>query len=275
MINQSVLIVRLRELGDLLVEALEELEAGRCESTAEAVGGQPARDTASSRPRAAPDQKADEEPHSPARGRRGADLMAADPFVRIPRRFVDAHRMGEVSAGAFQVGLLIACRADFFSGRYIVTLDELLHELDREPSSRGGSRDTLSRQLRELHPDWTDFTVGQGRRRPWVITLTGLAVARDFRTTSANSAPSSRKSLPHGVDEGDDAGAAEPAAASGKEAAATSAQLPQGDSDKREKESNPRTVSEGTNEGVDAEQHVLEEVERLQKRATTPKGIPF
>jgi hypothetical protein len=95
----------------------------------------------------------------------------SDPFVRIPRRFVDACRAEEISVGAFRAGCWIACRADFLTGRYIVTIRELLAKLGREPN---GSK-TLRRQLAELHPRWIDFDVSHGQRKPWVITLTGLA----------------------------------------------------------------------------------------------------
>jgi hypothetical protein len=94
-----------------------------------------------------------------------------EPFVITPRRFVDACRSGEISVGAFHVGHWIACRADFLTGRYIVAVRELLAELGRSP----GESKTLRRQLAELRPRWIDFGVSQGQRKPWVITLTGLA----------------------------------------------------------------------------------------------------
>jgi hypothetical protein len=61
---------------------------------------------------------------------------SAEAFVRIPRRFFDARRFAEISTAAFNAGVWITGRADYRTGRLVITISELLGELDRSPRER-------------------------------------------------------------------------------------------------------------------------------------------
>jgi hypothetical protein len=107
-----------------------------------------------------------------------------DPFVRVPRRFYNARRCGDISAGAFEAGCWIAGRADYRTGYHYATIEELLRELGRQHKE---SRE-LRRQIQEeLHPDWLDFDVSRGQRKPWVFRLTGLQLGHDLDKSDADS----------------------------------------------------------------------------------------
>jgi len=111
-----------------------------------------------------------------------------EPFVMLPIRFIDAELRGELSERQGRLLRFIARRANEARREARLTLAEIAAALRSEVSP-----DTVGRELKSLRPEWIDFESGQGRRRPYVIRLTGLAVEREGDESPRPEAPTSAR----------------------------------------------------------------------------------
>jgi len=105
-----------------------------------------------------------------------------DQFGRVPIRFYDALRLGEISFRQFGIGSYLACKYWKERGGPLITnVATLKRELNLPVSV-----DTIRRDLQGLRPAWIDFTVEERQRRPLAIYLTGLVIGHP----AAGSEPS-------------------------------------------------------------------------------------
>ena len=182
-----------------------------------------------------------------------------DLYVELPRRFHDATRRGEINGRQYLLGCFLAGEVHFKTGEVSLTLRALADSCDWQWSDR-----TLLRDLHVLRPAWIEFQVGQGQRRPYVFSLTGLrrretAVRHDFDTETPSSDEVTSTPL-----EVESASIPQP------ERVSASSQLRHGDSPKKRREETKQ--DETTTRSEEKLDHVLGETTTRETIRRSPIG---
>lgn len=125
----------------------------------------------------------------------GSDVTSRqkiDFFGRVPLRFQEALRRGEISFEQFGIGAFLAVEC-FMSatGAATYTLTGL-----REALAYRKQRDALRRNLEALRPAWIEFDVRERQRKAITFRLTGLAVESPTAASDDLSMPQSRRLRP-------------------------------------------------------------------------------
>lgn len=93
-------------------------------------------------------------------------------FVQINLGFHEARQRGDISGGAYSLGLYLACEANFFTRRVTTTLVRIVDDLEAACTTR-----TMLRRLNELREHgFIEFESHPGQRRGYPIQVTGKLV---------------------------------------------------------------------------------------------------
>jgi hypothetical protein len=104
-------------------------------------------------------------------------------FVQINLEFHEARQRGDISGGAYSLGLYLACEANYFTKRTLTTLPRIADDLEWECSM-----ETVRRRLTELREHgFIAYDVKRGSPRGYPIQVTEkLLYNRDLHKTSTD-----------------------------------------------------------------------------------------
>lgn len=114
---------------------------------------------------------------------------AAEFFIQIPLRLIDALKRGDISGTGFQIVIFLAAECWRNEGVALYEIGQLQRVLDFKRS-----RDTFLRELRKLRPEWIDFELGERQRKAVEFRLTGAGVRQAHDTSVANDGADLRQS---------------------------------------------------------------------------------